>query len=78
MDQPSSLTFEVEDQGPGIPSSITPSDLFDSFVQLDASIARRFGGSGLGLAICKKIVNLMGGDIWYTSHINEVNNDSLI
>lgn len=70
-ERPSSLTFEVEDQGPGIPANITPSDLFDSFVQLDASIARRFGGSGLGLAICKKIVNLMGGEIWFTSRINE-------
>ena len=71
-EHPGQLTFEVEDQGPGIPNNITPSELFDSFVQLDASIARRFGGSGLGLAICKKIVNLMGGEIWYTSRINEV------
>ncbi len=60
------LHVEVRDTGIGI----TPEQqkkLFTSFEQADGGISRRFGGTGLGLAICKKILNLMGGDIWVES-----------
>jgi two-component system sensor histidine kinase/response regulator len=56
------LHFRVQDTGIGL----TPEQmgrLFQSFSQADASTTRKFGGTGLGLAICKKLAELMGGDV---------------
>lgn len=60
--QEPSVRIRVTDSGIGIPKDDIP-NLFQPFVQLDATIKRRFGGSGLGLAIVHRLVASMGGGI---------------
>ncbi|MBP2649188.1 MAG: multi-sensor hybrid histidine kinase [Firmicutes bacterium] len=60
------LRFLVRDTGIGIPGDKLK-NLFESFNHVDDSYTREFSGTGLGLAISKKLVNLLGGDIWVES-----------
>ncbi|TSA30431.1 MAG: PAS domain S-box protein [Verrucomicrobiaceae bacterium] len=57
------LLIEVSDSGIGIPPDRI-SRLFKPFSQADSSTTRRFGGTGLGLAICKRLSELLGGDVF--------------
>jgi signal transduction histidine kinase/DNA-binding NarL/FixJ family response regulator len=60
----------VSDTGVGI-SSEKQSRIFEPFVQADNSTTRTFGGTGLGLAICKQLVDMMGGEIGFSSYEGE-------
>ena len=56
------LLFAVQDSGIGM-TETTMSQLYQPFTQADNSTTRLHGGTGLGLSICKRLVEMMGGQI---------------
>jgi PAS domain S-box-containing protein len=62
--------FSVHDTGIGISES-HQNQLFNPFSQVDSSYTRKHEGVGLGLAICKKLTDLLEGEIKVQSELNK-------
>ena len=65
-----SLRVTIWDEGIGIKEQDIPK-LFQSFVQLDTSLARAYSGTGLGLSIVSSVMDLHKGEISVESVFGE-------
>ena len=68
--RPARLALEVSDNGIGM-SDEALARLFQPFTQAESSTTRRYGGTGLGLTICRRLADLMGGDLAVSSAVGE-------
>ena len=62
LDRAGRLILAIEDTGIGIPGESLES-IFDPFVQVDSSLARKFEGTGLGLPLTRSLVEMHGGSV---------------
>ena len=72
-----SIAISVTDTGIGI----APEDharIFEDFKQLDNSPTRAYGGTGLGLSICKRLADIIGGDISVRSQVGKGSTFTLV
>lgn len=56
------IKVSIDDTGVGVPKD-KQELIFEKFAQADSSSTREYGGTGLGLAICKRLVDMMDGEI---------------
>jgi CheY-like chemotaxis protein len=64
------ITITVEDTGIGIAPENVDS-IFAEFSQVEDQANRKFEGTGLGLAITRRLIELMGGQIWVESELGK-------
>ena len=64
------IEFYISDTGIGIPQE-HQAKIFNRFYQAESSHTRQYEGTGLGLSISKAYIELLGGDIWFTSQPGE-------
>jgi len=64
------IPFFVKDTGIGISDELQK-NIFDMFRQANEGNSRKYEGTGIGLTISKKLVELLGGEIWLESKLNE-------
>ncbi|MEM7016231.1 MAG: ammonium transporter [Pseudomonadota bacterium] len=64
------LIFRVQDSGIGMTEE-QQANVFEAFVQADASTTRKYGGTGLGLAITHQFIEMMGGSVTLDSVLDE-------
>jgi PAS domain S-box-containing protein len=62
------LRLTVCDTGIGIAKAHLQ-HIFEPFYQVDSTLMRQHEGAGLGLAICRRLVEIMGGEIGVESHL---------
>ncbi|MFI4939606.1 MAG: CHASE3 domain-containing protein [Burkholderiales bacterium] len=62
------ICFSVIDTGIGIEEEVQAS-LFERYRQVGADTARLYGGTGLGLAICRRLAELMDGQVELKSRV---------
>jgi len=67
------IIFEVKDDGPGIPKD-EQKYIFQKFFQVKDGSSHALTGSGLGLYLSKKLINLMGGEIGFSSYYQKGSN----
>lgn len=63
------ILFSITDTGIGI-SDEDQQGLFDEYDNSNKTMTKKYGGTGLGLAITKKILDLLGGNIWVASQLS--------
>jgi signal transduction histidine kinase/CheY-like chemotaxis protein len=73
INQQDEIVFYVSDTGIGIEREKLDY-IFDLFRTGDESNTRKHDGLGLGLPIVKGLVQLLGGEIWFTSKFGEGSN----
>ncbi|NWF91214.1 MAG: HAMP domain-containing protein [Ignavibacteriaceae bacterium] len=67
---PDLLEMSVRDTGIGIDKQDLQA-IFQEFRQVDGTPSRKFGGTGLGLTISRRLVEMMGGQIFVESTLGE-------
>lgn len=69
-DNTAAIHITIEDTGIGIPPDKID-HVFGEFNQVEDDRNRKFEGTGLGLAITRRLVELMGGEVWVESEVGK-------